>query len=161
MTRVCTGCYTEKPISEFTKDCNVSDGVSRRCKACKSTYRKAHPETDRHNRKLHKVIHISHPQLYNPERMPQAHIYCSCATLSDAHLVASRLKDSNKPYIIAVTHGYPDNGKAYTEPQRCFTVLTEPFLEADWITPELYDELDDEWSEQEFCPWDTWVGAII
>lgn len=69
-TKVCSKCGKEKPVSEFSKDKNSSDGYTYQCKECRNKkyreYYAAHPE--KRKEKNDKQKDLRKEYYSNPER---------------------------------------------------------------------------------------------
>ena len=58
MTKICTKCQTEKPISEYHKRTQASRGLDAWCKSCKTEYRKSYYLKNKEYEKLRSRIKI-------------------------------------------------------------------------------------------------------
>lgn len=82
---------------------------------------------------LHKIIEVTHPDLYAPVNCKEGHIFVSCGKLSDTQHFAATLKRQHIPYVLAVTHAIGDgvttgNGMSGEkgEHMRLFTLFVKP-----------------------------------
>lgn len=74
---------------------------------------------------IRSVIEVSHPDIYNIDKLCWMHLYCKVLKLSEAKELCRYLKLDNKPYIIITMAGTLDDDIRYgKEKMRLFCIFT-------------------------------------